>query len=65
MEVCRNSRKGRFELCIRDCGPDEFEVVRIRAVQGHNGNLLSDDTDLRAIRRLERQSEDAAPYPAR
>ena len=46
------SDKVRYELFIRsDPSLEEFEVLKIRSVQGHGGDLLSDEMDLSELRK--------------
>ena len=46
------SDKVRYELFIRsDPSLEELEVLKIRSVQGHSGDLLSDEMDLSEIHR--------------
>ena len=40
--------EARFEVLIRDHSDDGFDILRARAVHGHKGELLSDQTDIKA-----------------
>ncbi len=49
-ECLLHSDKVRYELLIRsDPSLEELEVLKIRSVQGHGGDLLSDEMDLSEI----------------